>query len=184
MIPFPNKKYNIIYADPAWKYISKDSKRYNGTRFHKLENHYKTMSDKELKELPVKNITLEDSAIFMWATDSHIPNAIDLMTNWGFKYITVAFVWEKRTVNDKLVSNLGTWTMKNYELCLFGTKGKMLQYKKINNLKQKVKAVRTKHSKKPDIVRENIEKLFGDLPRIELFARETADGWDSWGNEV
>ena len=60
----------------------------------------------------------------------------------------------------------------------------MLQYKKVNNIYQKVTAERTKHSRKPQEVRHNIELLFGDLPRIELFAREKFYGWDCWGNEV
>jgi len=91
---------------------------------------------------------------------------------------------KKKTKNGKTVANLGAWTMKNYEICLLGTKGAMLKYKKINNIYQKVEAERTKHSKKPKEVRKNIEKLFGDLPRIELFAREKSEGWDSWGNEI
>ena len=90
----------------------------------------------------------------------------------------------EKTKTGKTVTNLGAWTMKNYELCLFGTKGTMLKYKKSNNVYQKVEAERTEHSKKPDLVRQNIETLFGDLPRIELFARQKYDGWDAWGNEV
>ena len=74
--------------------------------------------------------------------------------------------------------------MKNYEVCLLGTRGKMLKHKKVNNIYQKVEALRTKHSKKPQKVRDNIERLFGHLPRIELFAREYVTGWDVWGNEV
>jgi site-specific DNA-methyltransferase (adenine-specific) len=120
----------------------------------------------------------------MWFTDAHFIEAIELCKSWGFEYKTIAFVWEKRSKHNKLISNLGAWTLKNYELCLLATKGKMMKYKKINNIKQQVIAERTKHSRKPDIVRNNIEKLFGDIPRIELFARETAVGWDSWGNEV
>jgi N6-adenosine-specific RNA methylase IME4 len=60
----------------------------------------------------------------------------------------------------------------------------MLKYKQVNNIYQKVEAERTKHSKKPQEVRNRIELLFGDLPRIELFARQTSPGWDVWGNEV
>jgi site-specific DNA-methyltransferase (adenine-specific) len=184
MIPFPDKKYNIIYADPAWSFSSKELQKYSGKRFTPLNKHYSLMTKKDIEQLPVKNIAADDCALFLWTTDAHIPDAIELCSKWGFKYVTVGFVWEKRTKNNKLVSNLGAWTLKNYELCLFATRGKMLQYKKVNNIKQKVKAERTKHSKKPDIVRKNIELLFGDLPRIELFARETSDGWDSWGNEI
>lgn len=99
-------------------------------------------------------------------------------------YVTVAFVWSKKTVNGKTVSNLAPWTLKNCELCLMGTRGRMVQYKQKNNIPQLVEAVRTRHSEKPEEVRRRIEELFGDVPRIELFARKRFHGWDCWGNEV
>jgi len=184
MIKFPDKKYNIIYADPAWSFSSKELQKYNGERFTSLDKHYPTQSKDWIKNLPVNIISEKNCALFLWSTDAHIKEAIETIESWGFKYITVAFIWEKLTKNGKTVANLGAWTMKNYEICLLGTKGRMLQYKKVNNIYQKVSAERTKHSKKPHKVRENIEKLFGDLPRIELFARQRHDGWDAWGNEV
>lgn len=113
-----------------------------------------------------------------------LEEALNLMKKWGFKYVTVAFIWSKVTKNGKQVSNLGAWTMKNCEICLFGTKGRMLKYKKSNSVKQLFEAERTAHSKKTDCVRDFIVELFGDIPRIELFARQHADGWDCWGNEV
>ena len=183
-IPFPNKKYQIIYADPPWTFSSKELQKYGGKRFTSMDKHYKTQNKDWIKSLPVKDISESDCALFMWSTDAHLMEAIETMGSWGFKYITVAFVWEKLTKTGKTVANLGAWTMKNYELCLFGTKGAMLKHKKVNNIYQKVASERTKHSKKPNEVRKNIELLFGDLPRIELFAREKTDGWDVWGNEV
>jgi len=185
-IKLPNKKYNIIYADPPWKFNSGELfKEYAQVKkFDSIEKHYKTLNKKELQQLKIKEITHNDCVLFMWFTDAHFIEAIELCKSWGFEYKTIAFVWEKRSKHNKLISNLGSWTLKNYELCLLATKGKMMKYKKINNIKQQVIAERTKHSRKPDIVRNNIEKLFGDIPRIELFARETAVGWDSWGNEV
>ena len=122
--------------------------------------------------------------MFLWSTDAHMKEAMEIIKNWGFKYITIAFIWEKRTKYNKEIFNLGAWTLKSYEICLFGTKGKMLKHKKVNNIRQKVVAERTKHSKKPEEVRRRIELLFGDLPRIELFARRKCPGWDVWGNEV
>ncbi len=184
MIPFPDKKYNIIYADPPWSFSSKELQKYGGERFTSIEKHYKTQSGNWIKELPVNSIAEGDCALFMWTTDAHIKEAIETIEAWGFKYITVAFVWEKKTVTGKTVANLGAWTMKNYEICLLGTKGAMLKHKKVNNIYQKVEALRTKHSKKPQKVRRNIELLFGMLPKIELFARERPEGWDVWGNEV
>ena len=183
-IPFPNKKYNIIYADPAWSFSSKELCKYDGKRFTSMDKHYPTQSKTWIKDLPVNNITNNDCALFLWTTDAHIKDAIETMESWGFKYVTIAFVWEKKTKKGKTVANLGAWTMKNYEICLFGTKGSMLKYKQVNNIYQKVEAERTKHSKKPQEVRNRIELLFGDLPRIELFARQTSPGWDVWGNQV
>jgi site-specific DNA-methyltransferase (adenine-specific) len=158
--------------------------KYGGKRFTSMDKHYPTQSKSWIKNLPVKNITSADCALFLWTTDAHLKEAIEVIEAWGFKYITIAFVWEKKTSTGKTVANLGAWTMKNYEICLFGTKGTMLKYKKKSNIYQKVEAERTKHSKKPDQVRNNIESLFGNLPRMELFAREKMEGWDVWGNEV
>ena len=178
------ERYQIIYADPPWKFSSKELQKYNGERFTSIDKHYPVQTKDWIKRLPVDTITDTDCALFMWSTDAHLKEAIETMEAWGFKYITVVFVWEKKTSTGKTVANLGAWTMKNYELCLLGTKGAMLKYKKCNNIYQKVEAERTKHSKKPSEVRDNIVKLFGDLPRIELFARQKVEGWDCWGNEV
>ena len=179
-----DKKYNIIYADPPWHFGSKELQKYQGKRFRPLEEVYNTEKTSSLCKWNVKRIADKDCAIFMWATDAHIEDAICLMKAWGFKYKTIAFIWAKQTKNGKQISNLGAWTMKNCEICLFGTKGAMLKHKKSNSVKQLFYSERKSHSKKPDCTRLFIEELFGDLPRIELFARQHADGWDCWGNEV
>lgn len=178
------KKYNIIYADPPWSFSSKQLQKEKGKRFNSLENVYHTEKTENMKNWNIKRICNNDSAIFMWTTDAHIKEAIDLMESWGFKYVTIAFIWSKRSKNNKEIYTLGAWTLKNCEICLFGTRGQMLKYKKSNCIRQLVKAERTKHSKKPDLVYSLIEELFGDLPRIELFARQQVKGWDCWGDEV
>ncbi len=104
------------------------------------------------------------------------------MKSWGFKYVTVAFCWSKHTKNKIKVSNLGRWTMGNVEICLLGRKGKPKRI--VKNIKQLVEAERTNHSKKPSEVRRRIVDLMGDISRIELFAREKIEGWDSWGDEI
>lgn len=124
----------------------------------------------------------KDCVLFLWAVSPLLPEALEVMKSWGFKYKTVAFVWNKKTKNGKDVSNLGRWTMGNVEVCLLGVKGKPKRV--LKNIKQLVIAERTKHSKKPSEVRERIVQLMGDVPRIELFAREETEGWDVWGNEV
>lgn len=179
-----DKKYSVIYADPPWKYTSKQPFRMNGTRFHPLEEVYPTESADNMSEWDVGRIADTDCALFMWSTDSHIPEAIELMKAWGFKYVTIAFVWLKETNKGRPVANLGQWTMKGCELCLLGTKGRMHRHKIKHNIRQVFTAERTRHSKKPDCVYGFIEDMFGEVPRIELFARQTKSGWDCWGNEV
>jgi len=186
------KKYQIIYADPPWKYGSKElyGDKINGykngqrKRFANIERKYKTMKVEDICNLPVIDIIDNDCACFLWVTDSHLKQGIKVLESWGFKYKTIAFVWLKKYHTGTRVYNFAPWTLKSTEICLFGTRGTMGKYKKCNNVKQLVEAERTKHSKKPDEVRNRIEKLFGDLPRIELFAREKTKGWDVWGNEV
>lgn len=178
------KKYQIIYADPPWSFSSKELQKYGGIRFTSIEKHYPVQHKDWIKNLPVKEIAEDDCALFMWSTDAHIKEAIETMEAWGFKYVTVAFVWEKMTKTGKTVANLGAWTMKNYELCLLGTRGHMLKYKEKNNIYQKVQAERMEHSRKPVEVRYRIMELFGNKRSIELFARLKHPGWDAWGNEI
>ena len=173
------KKYQVIYADPPWAY----NEKMVGHSFS-LDHEYETQSKDWIANLPVGSIAADDSILFLWAVSPQLPEALQVMKAWGFKYTTVAFCWSKRTTGGKEVSNLGRWTMGNVELCLLGVKGKPNKLRLDKSVKQLVVAERTKHSKKPDEVRRRIVQLFGDIPRIELFAREKTEGWDVWGNEI
>ena len=185
VIDLPNKKYNIIYADPPWHYGSKSAvNNTTGSAIKPLSDHYSTMSLQELKNMPIKNMTKDDAACFMWVTDSHIDEALEVLRSWGFAYKTIAFNWVKTTSKGNYCKNVAPWTMKSSEICLLGIKGRMTKYKQANNIESLVIAQRTQHSQKPNEVRKRIEDLFGDLPRIELFARQKTDGWDVWGDEI
>lgn len=185
------KKYNVIYADPAWQYGSKElygdktkgsDKREN--RFRTIERIYTTMTIPQIKELKVKEIADKNCACFMWVTDSHLKEGIEVMEAWGFKYKTIAFVWLKKTSTGKTVLNFAPHTLKSTEICLLGIKGSMKDFKKSNNVRQLIEAERTEHSKKPNEARLRIKELYPDAEMIELFAREKHEGWDAWGNEV
>jgi len=185
------KKYQVIYADPAWQYGSKElygdktkgsKKREN--RFRTIERIYTTMAIPQIKELKVKEITDKNCACFMWVTDSHLKEGIEVMEAWGFKYKTIAFVWLKKTSTGKTVLNFAPHTLKSTEICLLGIKGSMKDFKKSNNVRQLIEAERTEHSKKPNEARLRIKELYPNAEMIELFAREVTDGWDVWGNEV
>ena len=178
------KKYNIIYADPAWEY--KESGSTTNSR-SLAKQHYNTMSTQDICNLPVKNIKTDDAICFMWATFPKIAEALKVMKAWGFEYKTAAFVWVKK--NKKSNTNfwgMGAYTRANAEVCLLGIskKTKASEQVKAHNIHQIIEAPIERHSKKPDIIREKIVELLGDLPRVELFARNTTEGWDVWGNEV
>ncbi len=185
MIPFPDKKYDVIYADPAWHYGSKSAvNNSKGNKIKELKEHYPTLKRSELIALPIKDIAEDDCAMFMWVTDSHLNEGIELMKEWGFQYKTIAFNWIKLTSKGNYCKNVAPWTMKSSELCLLGIKGKMIKHKTSNNVESLILAERTQHSKKPQEARNRICKLFAKTSKIELFARQKVEGWDSWGNEV
>jgi N6-adenosine-specific RNA methylase IME4 len=172
------KKYNIILADPPWAY--KD-KCHSGKRG--VEYKYSTMSLKELKRLNVQMISAEDCALFMWATAPQMPAALELMESWGFEYKTIAFTWVKHHAKSgKLCWGMGNYTRANPEFVLLGIKGKP---KRIDaGVHSVINAARGKHSAKPHEVNDRIIRLLGDIPRLEMFARHSMDGWDVWGDEV
>lgn len=178
------KKYNIIYADPPWSFNSKAYQDSGRDMLSLDETQYKTMTIDDIKDLPIKNIINDNAACFLWCVDSHLKEGIEILENWGFKYKTIAFNWIKYHKSGEVCVNFAPWTLKSWEICLLGIKGKMGKLKTTNNIRGLINATRTKHSAKPDEVRMNIVKLFGDIPRIELFARQKTEGWDVWGNEV
>ena len=174
------KKYQIIYADPPWRYGGR-SKLKNDPHHKNLEEVYSTMGFDKLKTLPVERITDENCLLFLWVVSPEIKKCIEVAESWGFKYITVAFVWHHK------MALLGNYTMAGCELCLLFKKGKIPFGKlkgKGNGVKQFLEESKEYASKKPDEVRNRIKKLFPLSKRIELFARQKAEGWDVWGNEV
>lgn len=178
-IPFPEGKYEAIYADPPWTY-KVWSKAGEGRT---ASSHYDVMDLEDIKALDVGDMAADDSVLFMWATYPNLKEAFEVIEAWGFTYKTVAFTWcKKNKVSDSWFWGMGYWTRANAEICLLATKGKPKRASAA--VHQIVDARIMKHSKKPDEVRDRIVQLMGDVPRVELFARETADGWASWGNQL
>ena len=141
------------------------------------------MKLEEICALPVAEIAAPDSVLFLWATFPMLAEALRVISAWGFKYKTVAFVWLK--LNKKSLSwfyGMGFWTRSNAEICLFATKGHPKRQSK--SVHQLIISPVEAHSKKPDITRDKITELMGEFPRVELFARQPTPGWDVWGNEV
>lgn len=186
-VKFPNKKYNIIYADPPWSfYNDSDSYPEKTTRVGIRKPPYCVLGSETIKRLPVRNIIEDNSILFIWTTDYHLNKCIEVINAWGFTYKTIGFAWQKLTKEGQPVSFSGTYTLKSgIELCLLATRGKNA-HKLVcaHNVRSLIQSPRREHSRKPDEVRDRIVALCGNLPRIELFARDKIAGWDAWGNEV
>ena len=178
-----NKKYQIIYADPPWQY------NFSGTRNNKKDD-YSTMNKQELCSLPVGDLAEADSILLMWVIFPHLDWVFDVMKAWGFNYVTNAFTWIKENKSGNgLFWGMGYYTRSNAELCLLGKRGNGVEIQN-HGVHSVITTSIAKHSKKPPVVKNHIETIFGETSRIELFARKTPElfdsfkGWDVWGNEV
>lgn len=173
-------KYKIIYADPPWQFKTFSDKG----KGRSAERHYPTMTKVDIQRLPVSQIADRDSVLLLWVTAPCFEEGLELIKAWGFTYKTVGFTWVKlNKKSNKFFMGMGYYTRSNAEYCLLATRGKVLE-RKSHSVSSVLCTHIEEHSKKPDITRERIEELFGNIPRIELFARQYADGWDCWGNEV
>lgn len=181
-----NSTFSVIYADPPWTFRTWSNKG----KGRSAENHYNCLSLKDIMELPIEGIAADDCALFLWATDPLLPQALDLIERWGFTYKTIAFVWAKLNKNapatlwtaSDFFTGMGYWSRANSELCLLGTKGK--PQRQSASVRRLVVAPRREHSRKPDEVADRIVQLMGDVPRVELFARTSRPGWSVWGDET
>ena len=169
-------KYPIIYADPPWKYLWGTGK--DGGHFAP-EKHYETMTTDEICQLDVKALRASNCALFLWATMPALPDAFKVMAAWGFKHKTCAFSWVKTKADGEPLRGMGSYTKSNIEICLLGMRGHIKSVDK--TVPQILMHPRLGHSVKPPLVRDRIVRLFGDLPRIELFSRQRTPGWDAAG---
>ena len=163
------KKYQLIYADPPWRYD------YSQSKSRKIENKYPTMSLDEIKSLDIPSD--DNCVLYLWATAPKLREAFEVMDAWGFEYKTHA-IWDKELVG------MGYWFRGRHELLLVGVKGKFSPPFQSDRIASVIKIKRQRHSKKPDEIRNIIASWFPNVSKIELFARQCFEGWDAWGNEV
>ncbi len=181
--PFPAKRYDIVYADPPWFYYGSQIKDAAAAK------HYPSMTQEALAQLPVRSIMNERAALFLWSTGPRLDFAIDLIGRWDLFYRGVAYVWVKTNRRNEIIRGQGvppTFTKPTTEFVLAATTTPTGRPFPILDLSQGqvVMACRREHSQKPASIRELIENLCGARSRIELFARESAAGWDAWGAEL
>ncbi len=174
------KKYSVIYADPPWDFKSWSQKG----EVKSAQNHYACMSMEDIGNLPVSSILDENAILFMWVTDPLLPKQIEIMEKWGFTYRTVGFVWVK--MNKKSLTpfiGLGYYTRSNPEYLLIGVKGSVGRPKDKSISEIVMEPIR-EHSRKPDCIRDYIDRMYPDGNRLEMFARNRSFGWDVIGNQT
>lgn len=197
MQPLPAGPYRLCLMDPPWAFRTFNGASRTPTQkaFREAEDHYPTMSIEAMAALPVSAMMAKDSAIAMWVVGSHCDAAIALARAWGFAFVTDLFCWLKQRMIDAAQIDLftrdippprmsmGYYTRKQKEDCWLFTRGRGLPVL-AHDVRQVIVQPSAGHSRKPAEQYTRLERLFGDVPRIEMFARNTAPGWDSWGNEV
>ena len=176
-VDFPKKKYNVIYADPPWAYDE------SGTGKRVVHSKYPTMSISNIKRLPVQDITDDNCLLFLWVTFPRLQEGLEVINAWGFRYYGLFKNWIKiNKKSDSLFWGMGYYSRQNPEILLIGLKGKIPP--QVRDEHSVLKSRIREHSRKPDQAREQIARVTGNLPRIELFARQKVEGWDVWGNET
>ncbi len=177
--------YNVIYADPPWTFATYSAKG----KGRSAEAHYSCLSFDDICRIPVAEWAARDSILLLWVTDPLLPRGLELIEAWGFTYKTVGFYWAKLNKaaspgacsEDDFFTGMGFWTRANAEQCLLATRGSPKRIAK--DVRRLVVAPRREHSRKPDAVYDRIERL-ADGPYLEMFARNSRPGWDTWGNQA
>lgn len=176
------KTYDIIYCDPPWKYGSNGPR---SGRFAKLD--YGSMTVKELCSMDIESISSKDCALHMWTTGSFVGDAIAVGKAWGFNFVRIDKVWNKKKASGKPHAACGPWGMSDCEFILLFVKGSMCskQTGKRNQYVSIDEVFTGKHSQKPNLFREQISSRYVDgLNKLEMFARQRFVGWDAFGNEI
>ena len=182
LIGWPMNKYDVILADPPWKYDGHLPHIPGKTRV--AESYYDTMPTQEIAALPIGDLAADNAVLFLWITWPMLYHSRVILDGWGFEYKTIAWVWIKANQNGfGFFTGMGSYTRANSEPCLLAFKGQMPEVANHGIQSLIYSAVRA-HSKKPEDQFRKIEALYPGTRRIELFARRPWPGWDAWGNEI
>jgi N6-adenosine-specific RNA methylase IME4/ParB-like chromosome segregation protein Spo0J len=167
--PLPEGTFDLILADPPWQLGNPDGE-------YAPENYYPTLPLEEIKALPVP--AADSAVLFLWAVNSHLLQALDVLEAWGFSYRS-NLCWAKDHIG------MGVWLRQRHELLLLGTRGGYPAPPPERRVDSVIEAKKRGHSRKPDETYERIERMYPTASKVELFARgKPRAGWTAWGNEV
>jgi len=179
-----DEKYSLLYLDPAWPYNKYSNTEIEVGNKDRRITPYKPMPLEKMAQLPINEISEKNSVLLVWCTGPHNQNAIDMIEKWGFKYTTWLYTWVKRNKNTYAYHRgYGSYTQSNLEVCLLAKKGKGLKVLR-HDIPQAYDGPVGEHSEKPHIFRERTEQMFGNVSRLEGFARIKPHKWDAVGDDV
>jgi N6-adenosine-specific RNA methylase IME4 len=195
MIDLPQRHFGAIVVDPPWHFRARTALQVgNWTSRRDAEKHYKVMGLDEIAALPVRDLALPDSHLFLWTTGPCLPQSFEIIKAWGFRYSAVAFTWVKLkksfnpmqlrvlpSMESDLHVGLGLTTRKNAEFCLLARRGNAKRISK--SVREIIMAPVREHSRKPDEAYDRV-RTYCAGPYLELFARTQRPGWTCWGNET
>lgn len=173
-------KFGTILADPPWRFSNRTGKM---APEHRRLSRYSTMTHQEIMELPIPQIALPKSHLYLWVPNALIMEGLEVMKRWGFTYKTNVVWYKIRKDGGPDGRGVGFYFRNVTELILFGVRGSL---RTLSPGRRQVNIVSTRkreHSRKPDEQYEIIEAC-SPGPYIELFARHHRDGWTQWGNEI
>jgi len=176
--PLRQMAYGVILADPPWTYQTRSEKGQGKSP----SQHYKTMTLEDICALPVHLLAADDCMLVMWSTAPHLQQSLVVMEMWGFDYVT-AGAWAKQSsTGNKWAFGTGYVYRSAAEFYIVGKIGNpRIAVKNIRNL---IVAPVREHSRKPDDMHQQLERMFPKARRCELFARQARPGWSVWGNET
>jgi N6-adenosine-specific RNA methylase IME4 len=177
--PLPEGPFDLFLADPPLHFRTYSEKGQGRSP----SRHYPTMDLDWICGLPIKDLAAEDAGLALWVYGPLLPQAFDVMKSWGFEFKSDLITWEKTTASGTPAFGTGYYTRKSTEQLLYATRGRGLR-RIDRGVPQCIRAPRQEHSRKPDEVFDALERLFGPVRRLELFARTRRPGWEAWGNEI
>lgn len=172
------ERYRVALVDPPWSYGC-----WSGKESRTSDAHYTTMTIEQIYALPVTNCLARDAVVYLWVTSPLLDCGIEALRRWSLEYVTIGFTWVKTRADGEPRMGLGHHTRSGSEVCLLARRGRGVKRCR-NDVRQVIEAPVREHSRKPDQTHERIEQLYGDVDRIELFARHARPGWSRWGFEA
>ncbi len=179
-LPVTEGGFRTVLADPPWRFLNRTGKV---APEHRRLDRYPTMSIEAIRALPVEEVVADDAHLYLWVPNALLPDGLDVMASWGFRYVT-NIIWSKRRKDGGPDGRgVGFYFRNVTEMLLFGVRGSLRTLEPARSQINLIESRKREHSRKPDEQYDLIERC-SPGPWLELFARYPRPGWVAWGDEA